>query len=381
MPGGSRDPQPLVGGAAFCLLMRLFQNHSVSAAYSMRLDYLARAATTFEQRRSIILDDRYGACHVLKPVLDGDTSAFFSYANDEPAQRMWARARGLSARSSLESILQSQIEDHRTEVFYNLDPVRMQSDFVRRLPGCVRKTVAWRAAPSPKTDFSAYSVVVCNFPRILDSYRRAGCCVSHFSPAHDPVMDAYAALSDRPIDVLFVGGYSRHHRRRALVLEAVARLGKRYVVTMHLDQSKLNKLAESPVGWILPLWRHKRPRVIRSVARAPVFGRALYQALASAKVVLNGAVDMAGDERGNMRCFEAMGCGAAMVSDAGIYPEKMDCQTTMKLYRTPTQAAGIIEALLHDRNERLIMAARGHEVLRTRYTKDQQWREFCALPG
>ena len=48
---------------------------------------------------------------------------------------------GLSTRVSLGDILLAQVESHRAEVFYNLDPVRYGSDFVRRLPGCVRKAL------------------------------------------------------------------------------------------------------------------------------------------------------------------------------------------------------------------------------------------------
>ena len=48
--------------------------------------------------------------------------------------------------------------------------------------------------------------------------------------------------------------------------------------------------------------------------------------------MLNGAIDMAGPDRGNMRCFEAMGCGALLVSDVGNYPVGMEAGVTMETY-------------------------------------------------
>ncbi len=33
--------------------------------------------------------------------------------------------------------------------------------------------------------------------------------------------------------------------------------------------------------------------------------------LSNAKIVLNGAIDISGEDRGNMRCFEALGSGIA----------------------------------------------------------------------
>ena len=359
--------------------MRLFQNGSLYPSYRKRLDAMAGAATTFQQRRKLFIDDRYGACHLLEPVLAESPSAFLTNADDVILQRMWAREHGLPANSSLETVLLSQIEDHRTEVFYNLDPVGYQSQFIRRLPSCVHRSIAWRAAPSPRVDFSEYDVIICNFPSILESYRKKGWRTAFFSPAHDPEMDKYATNRVRPTDVLFVGGYSRHHRRRSQVLEAVAGLGDRYVIHMHLDQSRLNRLSEGPAGWILPLSRYRRPQAIRNVSKGPLFGQDLYRALSEAKIVLNGAVDMAGEERGNMRCFEALGCGSAMVSDDGIYPRAMEPHKTMKLYNDPIQAVQAIEDLLNDPDECGRMGALGFEVMRTRYTKHRQWTDFCAL--
>ena len=154
-------------------------------------------------------------------MLDGDADAFFTNGDDEILQRLWGARTGLRAEAPLENILLAQIEHHRTEVFYNLDPVRYPSAFVRKLPGSVRKTLCWRAAPSGQADLTAYGAVLGNFPSILDSWRSKGCRAELFFPAVDPVMDEYG-LGERPIDVLFVGGYSRHHSARAKMLEQVA---------------------------------------------------------------------------------------------------------------------------------------------------------------
>ena len=105
--------------------MRLFQNSALAPSYLARLNQLVPKASGFEQRRRIFLDDRFGALHFLQPVLDGDADAFFTNGNDEILQRQWARENGMRAETSLEDILLAQIEHHRTEVFYNLDPVAL----------------------------------------------------------------------------------------------------------------------------------------------------------------------------------------------------------------------------------------------------------------
>ncbi|MBR0843850.1 glycosyltransferase family 1 protein [Bradyrhizobium liaoningense] len=360
--------------------MRLLQNSCFYPSYLPRLNQLAAKAASFEERRRAFLDDRFGAAHFLKPVLDGLPEAFFTNGDDEVLQRLWAREQGMPGVPTLEAILLAQIEHHATEVFYNLDPVRYPSAFVAKLPGCVKKTLCWRAAPSGNADFTAYGAVVGNFPSILDIWRRKGCRGELFYPAYDPVMDDYG-YGERPIDVVFVGGYSRHHRARARTLERVAQLADGHNVVLCLDASRLTRLAESAIGRLLPLRRHRRPDSIAIIARPPVFGRDLYELIGSSKIVLNGAIDMAGEDRGNMRCFEAMGCGALLVSDAGRYLQGMQDGVTIETYDSPEQAVEVISRSLQDWPRSAEIAALGRTRIRDIYSKDRQWKEFGDLVG
>lgn len=359
--------------------MRLFQNSGLYPAYIPRLRELTRDCTSFASQLHAFLDDRYGACHFLKPVLDQEPNAFFTNGDDEQLQRQWAREHGMRPNANLTEILLAQIEHHRTEVFYNLDPMRYASDFVRKLPGCVKRSIAWRAAPSPGADFSAYSTVVCNFPNILQSYRQRGWRAAYFAPAHDPAMDVYAANTNRPVDVLFVGGYSRHHRRRAELLEAVSGLQNEYSVKFHLNTSKLTRWAESIPGRFLPLAHHRRPALIRVATQPPIFGLSLYSALANAKIVLNGAIDMSGQDRGNMRCFEAMGCGSLLLSDEGKYPEDMIAGVNLLTYSTPEVALNLIRRILKNNDERSKIAQAGSTMITRDYSKTRQWERFVNL--
>ncbi len=361
--------------------MRLFQNAGIYASYVPRLRGLTRNATNFQEMQRVFLSDRFGAAHLLEPVLAHDPSAFFTNGDDLPSQRRWAEENGLSVRAQPDEILLAQIEHHRTEVFYNLDPMRYGSDFIKRLPGCVRKSIGWRAAPSPGADFAAYDLMLCNFPSILESYRVRGWKAAYFTPAHDPFMNPFAMNKARPIDVVFVGGYTRHHRKRAELLEAVAALQGTVNVHFHLDKSRLTRLAESPLGRLLPLTRHRRPASIQSVSQAPLFGLDLYGALSQAKIVLNGAIDMAGPDRGNMRCFEAMGCGALMLSDAGNYPQGMTAGVNMLTYNNIADAVSKIKNALQTPYEIQSVSSRGFEMISTRYSKLNQWNDFQALAG
>jgi hypothetical protein len=358
--------------------MRLFQNCGLTPSYMAHLNELASGASSFEERRRIFLSDRFGALHFLQPVLDGDAAASLTCGNDDILQRQWARESGIRDETSIEDILLAQIEHHRTEVFYNLDPVQYPSAFVRKLPGCVRTTLCWRAAPSWQIDLTAYGAVLGNFPSILDSWRLKGCRAELFFPAIDPVMDDYGH-DERLIDVLFVGGYSRHHSARAKTLERVASLAAARQVVYCLDASRLTRLAESPIGRLLPLRKHRRPDVIAKIAKPPIFGRQLYELIGKSKIVLNGAIDMAGRDRGNMRCFEAMGCGALLLSDAGNYPEGMVPDETIMTYDTSESCLDQIQRGLADDTVARKIADKGRCRIGDLYRKERQWARFEEL--
>jgi len=361
--------------------MRLFQNSGIYRAYRPRLERLTAGCDTFDAAMRAFLHDRFGAAHFLAPVLEGREDAFLANGDDTNCQRLWAAEQGLGPNLPLEDILLAQIEHHRTEVFYNLDPVRYGDAFLKRLPGSVKRSIAWRAAPSGGANFLAYDAIVNNFPSLLDGYRAQGARAEYLFPGHDPEMDAYAARTERPTDVLFVGSYSRHHRVRAEMLEAIAKLRGELAIVMHLDISRYTRLAETPLGWVGPLRKDRRAADIRAVARPPVFGRDLIEAISRAKIVVNGAIDMAGNDRGNMRVWEALGCGAAMISDAGNYPPHILAGESFVSYDNPADISGIILELIQDKGRRDSIADFGSKTIRRFYDKKTQWKRFTEIVG
>ena len=361
--------------------MRTFQNFGLYSAYRNRFNLLAACENTFSKRIACFKKDGFGAAHRLIPPTEKTQDIFFTNGDDEHGQRMWARQHGMHRQATLQEILLAQIEAHQTEIFYNLDPVRFPSSFIAKLPGCVKKSIAWRAAPSQGSDFSAYSLVVCNFPSLLTQMNCDGCSTAYFSPAHDALLDPFAQNENRPIDVAFVGGYSRHHQRRGKLLEVISESGERFTCEFYLNQSRSTRLAESVFGRMLPLESYRRPRNIRRIAHEPVFGVELLSVLSRSKIVLNGAIDMAGEDRGNMRCFEALGCRSLLLTDAGKYPEGMVNNQTMVTYKDPNDALSAIERILSDwpRHERI--ANDGYSMIVSNYSKKNQWDSFVSLVG
>jgi spore maturation protein CgeB len=121
---------------------------------------------------------------------------------------------------------------------------------------------------------------------------------------------------------------------------------------------------------------YRHPKEIRAIRAGPLYGRDLYAALAGTKVVLNGAIDMAGVDRGNMRCFEATGCGAVLLTDSGIYPDGFIDNETMVTYSSPAEIPGLVNRLIADVSWASSIAKQGRAMVRDRYSKARQWAKF-----
>ena len=361
--------------------MRVFQLITFGRPY---LDYFdARRMTPHEdashaERLAALLDDRYGNSHILQPVLERAGDARFVVADDEPLQRAWAREHGLPRDATLEAIVLAQIEEHRADVLYNLTPMLYDSRFLEHLPSCVRATVCWRAAPSGGSDFGGFDLRLSNFKPLLDEWQREGRHAAWFEPSHDPVAAEYAAAA-RDIDIAFVGSFSRLHAARNVLLQRIAGLAARYRVRFHLAIGRSARWVNAlpPMRALFP--RLSMPAALRRVSAGVVYGRAMYQLFGSARIVVNAAIDMANEFRGNMRCWEAMGCGALMLSDEGVYPPGMRAGRDFETYRDNDDALAKIERILADYDAWRPMAARGLTTMETTYSKAAQWAAFVRL--
>ena len=360
--------------------MRVFQNFSLYSSYKPQLKKLIESVKSFDDKMGVFLNDGYGACQILLPAYTKDKSFFFALGDEAEFQYAWAKEKGMnmSKIKSLDEILLLQIEDFKTEIFYNVSPIIFPSTFVRKLPGCVKKTIAWRAVPD-NTDFSAYDLIVANFKDILDGFTLKGYNTALFYPAHAPVMSKYSDNNDRPIDILFIGSYTRRHLNRAKILESVASLSGKYKVVFSLENSRFNRVAESPIGKFLPLKKYRRPKSVVEICEDPVFGQDFYKKLSSSKITINVGIDLKKNIKGNMRCWEALSNRTLMLADEGIYPPFFKEDFNFISYKNETDILLKIEEILENYEQYKTIADTGYDMIRTHYSKEKQWEDFLKL--
>ncbi len=80
-----------------------------------------------------------------------------------------------------------------------------------------------------------------------------------------------------------------------------------------------------------------------------------------------------------MRCFEAMGGGALLLSDNGLYPDGMEDGRTMLVYEDANDAVMRIRDGLTKPEKAASIAAAGLNLMKAECSKPQQWTRFQSL--
>lgn len=364
--------------------MKVFQSAHTFTAYNHYLEeryQVSKSNYSFTQLRSVLLQDGFNAVHQLQPVLTGE--GFYTLWNYEPLQLQWAKEKGWNERD-LKKILFAQIEEYKPDIFYNGSPIQFNSEEIEKNISPSVAKIAWFASPEKNNiDFSVYKTRMTNLPPDVDEEGRSG-FKSHFFQLSDaPVFHPFAQQKKRDIDILFFGQYMQDHfdKRNGYINELI-RLKKKYNFNMVLALMT-NYQYKFLLPFKLPMALHQHfkvltfpPKHVAANSHTPLFGKQMLECIGNSKIVFNCHVDMAGTHRVNMRIFEALGCGAHLLSDEGNYPRGLESGKHFSTYRDVSELEEKILYLLQHDEDRNQTAAQGTKQLQQTYSKEKQWQQF-----
>ncbi len=362
--------------------MKIFQALHIYEPY---IDHFEKKydvkSLSFEEHRKVIIKDRFYGLHILKPCINFSLNGFYTLWNYKELQLKWAQEKGLIEKD-LKKILYAQIEEFGPDVFYNMSPFYFNK---KELDANLDKnliSVCWSASPYDRDEmFSFYSTRLTNVRLHLRSKAEVGYRSDLFNPAYDPAMDQITAKTNKPIDLLFYGQYAddaflkrnedidrliklkQHEPELNIELRLQYRFRKEIVVNIPYVRRFLQKTVFPP-KWII------------KNAESPIFGLDLYDKISSSKIVYNAGADFTGKFKGNMRCFEVLGCGAHMLSDEGIYPDNFVAGQHFTTYKNIDDCIVKIKELLDNDEHRLAIGQQGNEMVRTFHNKEVQWENF-----
>lgn len=336
---------------------------------------------SYEEHRKLLIEDRFYALHILQPCLEMTSEGFYTIWDYARLQHKWAKEKGWN-ETDLKKILFAQIEEFKPDVFYTFSSDDFSKEMLdKNLDDCIIR-VCWAAAPGRNEEaFKNYKTRLTNYPGDIRPESQVGFRNDLFQPAFDPIMANYEANEDRPIDLLFYGQYFatgfdiRNKQLKQLLIF------KRENPDLNIQLCLQYKIKEK-IYINIPVVRRFfskiefPPAIVREQSSPALYGRTLYEALGNSKIVFNAGVDFSKNYKVNMRNFEALGCGAHMISDIGTYPAGFEIGKHFSTYENMEDCLTKIKGLLQNDAQRKAIAKEGHEMVRSKYSKQLQWEAF-----
>jgi len=284
----------------------------------------------------------------------------------KPMLRPLARKVGLSPSldRQAEAILLAQIEDFKPDVVLNQDTFHVDPRLMRRIKAIGNPLLIGQigVAPSRGVDWPVYDLMMSQLSANVDFFRRLGVRAEVNHLAFEPsLLDTLPPAPAMDIDVSFVGTVSPDHKQRIALLEAVA---GRYDLKLFGNPPQ-SLPASSP---------------LHRCFQGEVWGADMYQALRRSKITLNSHIDMAGQEAGNMRLFEATGVGAFLLTDFKdnlhtlFAPER-----EVAVWRSIDDCLAAIGRALGDADSRAAIAAAGQARTMAQHTYRRRAAEILGL--
>jgi hypothetical protein len=286
----------------------------------------------------------------------------------KPVLRPLARSVGLSPRLSeqLQRVLLAQVEAFKPDLILNQDVFYVTTTLVERFRAMGVKTIIGQVGiePSRGENWHVYDLLLSQLPRVVRAFRTAGVAAEVSHLAFEPViLDRLPAVAEQDVDVSFVGSVSEDHRERIALLEFIA------------DRFDLKLWGNIPSS--LPA-----SSPLKRCFQGEVWGTEMYQVLRRSRITLNSHIDIAGDEAGNMRLFEATGVGTFLLTDHKRNLDTLfDPSRDVGVWRTPEDCAASIERYLSDDGARLAVAAAGQQTTLSRHNFNLRVRHILDLVG
>ena len=313
----------------------------------------------------------------------------------EPLQKKWAHENGIkfSERNWTQDIVKAQVLDFNPHIFFPLDYGHLHSEILsalkKLLPGM--KIICYDGiALNDPIRFQDCDIMLSCVDFIVDYYREAGFKSYLFRPGFEGSILEEVNEGSNLYPVTFVGGISvgpnTHNKRfrllsylsKFLPLDLWAHIPSytEYIISrlVYLKRRQYVDALIEPFSQIQELIH------LRRINHGAVFGLDMYQVLADSKITINSHIDIARNQAGNMRLYEATGMGACLVTDwkdnlADIFEDDYEVVT----FKTSEECVEKVNYLIDNDSVRKQIALQGQKKTLEKYNLKQQIDNIAEL--
>ena len=303
--------------------------------------------------------------------------------NNEFMQKAWGRQQGLKLNGHgrwefrlrrgivpwvsrvndawFYDILRAQIKFYKPDVLISqwiyLDPA-----FLREMKPHVRLLVGSHASPlRGEWDLSAYDLILSVVDNFVDYFRSHGVKSELLRFGFEPAVLARFNGSPRSIPVSFVGNLFRDHHSRRVWLDRVCQ-----EVPVQVWAPSVSEMPDtSPVG---------------RCHRGPAWGVKMFEIMHTSRMTLNHHIDVAEGYAGNVRLFEATGCGSLLITDwKKNLHEIFEPGKEVVAYRTNDECVEMIQYYLEHDAEREAISRAGQQRTLQDHTYHNRMQELVDI--
>lgn len=296
---------------------------------------LGRCFGTFDAYSHNLKAEGWDACDVI--------------ANHHELQRRWAMEMGCPNLGPVATVL-AQIAEFRPDVIFCQD----LSYFDAATLTYLRKKYLLAgqcSCPMPAAEkVSKFNILFTSFPHYVDRFKALGVDAHYLPLAFDPRMLSEESPK-KEFDISFVGGVGKqsHWKAGTEMLERVAAEFKERFIWFGYGRENLE--AGSP---LIPCYA------------GPVWGREMYRVYGRSKIVVNRHGEVAEGHTNNLRCYEAMGMGAVLLTEASPNRTKLFPSLSCVSYESTQHAIDKLTVLLNSDTSNL--AKRGQQLILRHHT-------------
>lgn len=267
-----------------------------------------------------------------------------------------------SGRWDLKIVL-AQVKHYNPDIILNCDLNHFPSRFLKEIKSTNRILVGECSFPFKNNiNLSYYDLIISAAPHFVDRFRSQGVNAEHLRLGFEAsILDKLSFEGNKSDDVVFIGSISAYHQDRIKLLEKVS---QHIPLQIYGNVSK-NILIHSPL----------KKRIYPAI-----WGYNMYQRLSLSGIVLNYHIDVAGENGGNMRMYEATGVGTLLITDwkKNLF-EMFEPGKEVIAYRTPEECVELIQYYLEHEGERKAIARAGQERTLREHTYYQRMQELVKI--
>jgi len=355
--------------------MKVYQCLHVYPAYVKQLEEryskIDPAELTFARMQADILADGFYQHYILTPPTKSTDEVFFILWDYRRLQRLWAAENGLPEHATLNDIRIAQIRKFNADVVFDFSPFRDEAFIHQAREELASEQISflcWNAyIKDHAMTFPAYDAHVSLHLPYITYWKELGLQAFEMQPGVP--LDWQSSIDDnRDIDILFYGQYLDNvfkNRRRLVnaLLDFGTASNRAVEVHLQISPSADTSYIERNLSRVKP----------------PIFANELYKKVRRAKIIVNNCTDFNDTHKSNARVFEALGNGALLITEAGIYPEGLiegeDYITYQHIDELPELLSKVLSHWQHYKG----IADHGLAKVHQCYGQANQWETFTAI--